>query len=123
MLRNNNIIRNLYEKYIKKNIKCDDGYITDFKIIAIGEEIREYYIHSFVLDSQFFEVLIDGQFTKIKQVTMNIDNFQVIDDLFLWLYLGKINFNDRDRISNLLKIANEFMFVELEKLLKMKIYI
>lgn len=115
----NTIFTKLYNNYVSENIRCINGYISDFKIVAISEEFsKEYFIHSLVLNSEYFHTLIDGDFKKSNEITMNVDTFETIDDLLKYLYLKEINFKNMNpkRIENLLKIADEFMFNELKKL-------
>jgi TPR repeat protein len=117
---NDKILYNLYHKYISENIQSPSGYITDFKINAIinENETKEYFVHSMVLKSEYFEILIDGDFKNQLSIDITVNTFQTIDDLLRYLYLKEINFNDMDidRIRNLLKLADQFMFGELKKL-------
>lgn len=124
----NTVIKILYHKYISKcsHIPIKTGYITDFKLIAYlmtesndtileGNQKREYYIHSFVLDSDFFKALI-ANFSE-KSFMIIVVNFQVIDDFLEYLYLKKINLDSdgKNRIQNLLKIADDFIIEDLIK--------
>ena len=111
--KTNKIFKTLYYKYIINNIECKDNYITDFKILI---DNSQYFIHSLILDSQYFENLIDGQFQCKKEVSMGYDK-DTIDILLKYLYLGEFEYQklSEANIENLLSLADEFMFDKLKE--------
>lgn len=105
----------LYELYIQHNIKCEDGYITDFIInIEYDNVITEHYIHSFVLNCEYFKILINGNFIKQKEINIKVNHIQTGKDFICYLYTNKFmhntNYNDLDynRIYSLFILADSF---------------
>lgn len=112
----NNIYKYIYYNYVMHNIEIKKGYKTDFKIIAVTDtEIKEYYVHSIVLNSDYFQKLIDGNFCETNEVTINVSNLNIIEILIKYLYLYEINTNlDTDTLNELYNIADQYIIEELK---------
>lgn len=123
--KSTHINQKLYEKYIVQNLKCDT-YINDFELVCENYDgkTKIYYLHSFILNSKYFEILIDGNFERTKTCNMNVSSFYVVDLLIKFLYLGNLDFSDipKSDIGELGEIADQYGFEELTERLKYYIY-
>lgn len=137
MKNTNTIIDDLYKNFVSKGIQSTI-HPSNFKIISVssgsqngidplcGSEQKEYFIHSTILDSEYFKVIFEEKFKTVNEVHMYVNDFQTISDLLKFLYLKELDFQnigsakksdiEKQRIQNLLKLSDEFMFVELKKL-------
>jgi hypothetical protein len=105
----------IYEKYIINNEPCNT-IITDFTIIGIANgNVKEFYIHSMILESNYFCILIDGEFKQQKSITIEVSSFKIIDILLKYLYLSEIDFTNItiDEITELHNLSDEYEFESL----------
>lgn len=123
-LQNKNIpnvrINNHLEKILKGTISkysFDQQQNLKFGLIFIfNDKIFEYEVDTFVLNSDYFNVLITGEnFIKNKKVTLNIDDENTGKDFIIYLYTNKLRFKlsieNINRIQSLKTLAN-FCFIE-----------
>lgn len=111
----NIILKHLYEKYVKPNIKCEKGYISDFIIYAICDDVTyEYYCHSFAFNSEYFRTMIDSNFAGTNSITINVSSLKVIDSFLEYIYLGTLSI-DISLIDELISISREYLFKDLRK--------
>lgn len=108
---NTSIFSKLYEKYVKYNKEITSGYITDFKFI-INDTI--YYIHSLVLNSDYFEKLFGENFKSTNELELDCSD-TTIKEFIKFLYLGKISQNlDIETLDELYNIGDYFNFDNLK---------
>lgn len=116
----NNYLKYAYEEYICFKIKPPD---SNFKIIAESKngEINEFYIHTFVLNSEYFIKLLYSDFTPYYSININVVNNEVIDILLKYLYTGIIDeFIPLDVLVELGKISDEYKFDNLNQICQIR---
>jgi TPR repeat protein len=107
------IAKYIYEKYIKVNEACTSLYKTDFTIIGVVDGIvKNYSIHSLFLDSEYFCVLIDGEFMETKSITIDVSSFLILDILIKYLYINELDSKNMsiEQIMELRTIADQYDF-------------
>lgn len=89
----------LYNKCIIEQL--DSEYKPDYELIFIdlNGDMMKYTVHSFILDSDFFRVQIDGNFIKSKTCNLEVSSFKIANVLVEFLYLQKINFRKLSQID------------------------
>lgn len=107
--------KKLYECYISLGIKMEKGRITDFKLIGLcnGEKI-EKFIHKFVLNSEFFDVFFEGEFSECNELTIELNEISSLDKFIEYLYLDKIEQIQDNNIFDLTMISDRFMINDLK---------
>lgn len=113
----NGIFKKLYNNYVIKNEKSKEN--NNFTIIVYCNEIKyEYFIHTMVLDSEYFWVLLEGNFPIKNEITINVNDLEVINILIKYLYLSEFDYNNinKENIDELLKISDQFGFENLKKI-------
>lgn len=103
----------LYNLYVQHNIKNDDGYKTDFVLnISYNNEIKIYYVHSFVLNFEYFRILIDGNFNKQTMMNINVLHSDTAYDFIKFLYTNEFDVDydnlNYDRIHSLFVLADNY---------------
>ena len=113
---NNNIIyKHIYNTYVKNNIKCELGFISDFKInVMCNGTIYEYYLHSIVLNSEYFKTMIESRFTGTKEINITVSDLSIITCLIEYLYLNKLSIHIKF-IDELISLSREYMFIDLRR--------
>lgn len=114
---NKNIItQHVYHTYVKYNKKCEIGFISDFKIIALCDgKSYDYYLHTFVLNSDYFKTMIESTFANTKEITIEVSDLSIISSLIQYLYLNKLSIHIKF-IDELISLSREYMFIELRKI-------
>ena len=74
-------------------------YKTDITFnITYVNETKIYYIHSFVLNSDFFKIMMTETFAEQNEFSFTISHPETMNDLIKYLYTGKIDYEDFDEI-------------------------
>jgi TPR repeat protein len=112
-----NQYKHIYEKYVVNCEPCTNLYAPNFTIIGIDSDNnkKNYCIHAIVLNSEYFSILIDGEFTQQNDVTINVSSFKILDVLIKYLYLFIVDYQNLsiENVEELLKLADEYEFKSL----------
>ena len=115
---------NFFEEYILKNRELEQGRIPDFTFVfVLNGNIFEKRIHSFLLNSNFFNILFEGNFKKCDRITINISHYDTILAFIEFLYKGIISSYNNLVFQELINIADEFLIENLEDYCDMQIII
>ena len=129
---------------IDKNLNIENYSLKpDFKIIFTDNENRkEYNVHSFLLNINYFDVIKSNEFMEKSEAILYIENMDIINDFLKFIYTGtmdldlyenknknninenknnnlqykSINKDRKDKIESLKKLSNYLMMEELENL-------
>ena len=115
----NSLILDLYKESKDTFFRDIVEYIPqDFLLKVISEnEKRNYFIHSFILDSEYFKILMNGKFERKKKLKIEVAYFETIDYLLEYLYTGVLDETiPETNLEDLKEIADIYAFIELYKL-------
>ena len=124
-IRINSFLEKLYLQVINKEISSNEISLKpDFKIIFhCNENHKEYFLHSFLLNDDYFNVIKSNIFFEKNQSILIVDRFDIINDFIKYIYTGTIDLHlyekdliDKDKIYSLKKLANYLMLNDLDEL-------